>query len=293
MKAKLENIESHLKSRILGQDHVVPRVASVLRRGEFGLASTSRPKGSFIFLGPTGVGKTELTLTFTQYLFEDDLLFRFDMSEYMHFDSIKLFLGDEYGHPGRLTGILDKHSKGTLLFDEMEKSHPQILLLFLQMLDAARITLSNGKTYDLSQFYIVFTSNIGSDKIAHFKHSKLVTLERAILKQLESELRPEFYARIDEKLVFGKLGYGVQRDIAKINLDSELNRLKALGYDLSYENNVLEFLIRRGIDDKHGARPLRNTISRFVQDAIVHGLLIGNSNGTLSLDEINQKLTIC
>jgi ATP-dependent Clp protease ATP-binding subunit ClpB len=156
----LTGLEPHLCSKIKGQGHVIPRVCSVLERGQFGLQPVGKPLGSFLFLGPTGVGKTELTLEFSRYLFGDNSVHRFDMSEFLHLDAVKLFMGDETGNPGRLGKILSEHRQGVLLFDEIEKSHHLIWDLFLQMLDAARITLADHRTYDLSGFYLVCTSNL-------------------------------------------------------------------------------------------------------------------------------------
>ena len=140
---RLERPRSSPLSRIKGQEHVIPRVCSVLERGQFGLKPTEKPLGSFLFLGPTGVGKTELTLEFAHYLFGDEHVFRFDMSEFLHLDNVKLFMGDETGRPGRLGKVLSRHQQGVLLFDEIEKAHRLIWDLLLQMLDAARITLAD------------------------------------------------------------------------------------------------------------------------------------------------------
>jgi hypothetical protein len=148
----LNGLETHLLSRIKGQDHVISRVCSVLEPGRLGLQPTGKPLGSLLFLGPTGVGKTELTLEFTRYLFGTESIFRFDMSEFLHLDSVKLFMGDETGSPGRLGKVLSQHQQGVLLFDEIEKSHRLIWDLLLQMLDAARITLADHRAYDLSGF---------------------------------------------------------------------------------------------------------------------------------------------
>ena len=146
---KLTGLEPHLISKIKGQDHAISRVCSVLERGQLGLQPASKPLGSFLFLGPTGVGKTELTLEFSRYLFGTDSVFRFDMSEFLHLDNVKLFTGDETGSSGRLGRVLSEHRQGVLLFDEIEKAHRLIWDLFLQMLDAARITLADHRSYDL------------------------------------------------------------------------------------------------------------------------------------------------
>ena len=164
-----------------------------------------KPLGSFLFLGPTGVGKTELTLEFNRYLFGSDNVFRFDMSEFLHLDNVKLFIGDETGRAGRLGNVLAHNDRGVLLFDEIEKAHRLIWDLFLQMLDAARITLADQRTYDLSRFYIVCTSNIGSDRLLRPTRLPFTTLERAVISELHRFFRPELIGRFDEKIVFKPL----------------------------------------------------------------------------------------
>ena len=211
----LNGLEAHLLSRIKGQDHVIRRVCSVLERGQLGLQPTGKPLGSFLFLGPTGVGKTELTLEFTRYLFGDESVFRFDMSEFLHLDSVKLFMGDETGHVGRLGKALSQHQRGVLLFDEIEKSHRLIWDLLLQMLDAARITLADHRAYDLSGFCIVCTSNIGARQLLRPTRLPFTTLERAVISELHGFFRPELIGRFDEKIVFRPLCPDTQRDIAR------------------------------------------------------------------------------
>ncbi len=195
----LRHLEAHLAEQIRGQDHVLPRVASVLHRGELGLAPKARPRGSFLFLGPTGVGKTELTIAFTRYLAGDEKLFRFDMSEYQTQDSLGLLLGGKLGEVGLLGLAVAKSATGTLLFDEIEKAHPRVLDVFLQVLDAARVTMANGEALDLSGFYIVFTSNIGAAELLNLQHSSFTTMERHVLTKAQRSLRPELYARITER----------------------------------------------------------------------------------------------
>ena len=177
----LNGLESHLLSKNKGQNHVIARVCSVLERGQLGLQPIDKPLGSFLFLGPTGVGKTQLTLEFTRYLFGGNEVYRFDMSEFLHLDNVKLFMGDETGNPGRLGNLLSQHQQGVLLFDEIEKAHRLIWDLFLQMLDAARITLADHRTYDLSGFYLVCTSNIGSQRLLRPTRLSFTTLERAVI----------------------------------------------------------------------------------------------------------------
>src|SRR5262245_60736552 len=173
---KLNGLEPQLRHAIRGQDHVIPRVASVLHRGELGFTKANRPKGSFLFLGPTGTGKTELTLAFTRYLFGEEHLLRFDMSEYQKQESLAVLLGGKLGEEGTLGAVVKRAGFGTLLFDESEKAHPRVLDILLQMLDAARITLANGMTVDLSGFYVVLTSNLGAADVMQLQHAPLSTM---------------------------------------------------------------------------------------------------------------------
>jgi ATP-dependent Clp protease ATP-binding subunit ClpB len=163
--SKLQNLEGHLRNRIRGQDQALTRIVSVLQRGELNLTKGIRPRGSFLFLGPTGVGKTEVTLAFTEFLMGKDRLFRFDMSEYQNQASLAVLIGGELGERGTLAMACDRSSYGTLLFDEIEKAHSRVMDLFLQILDAARVTMASGETLNLSGFYVVLTSNIASAEI--------------------------------------------------------------------------------------------------------------------------------
>ena len=269
----LRHLEAHLCEQIRGQDHVLPRVASVLHRGELGLAPRNRPRGSFLFLGPTGVGKTELTIAFTRYLAGDDKLFRFDMSEYQTQDSLGLLLGGKLGEVGLLGLARSKSATGTLLFDEIEKAHPRVLDLFLQILDAARVTMASGETLDLSGFYIVFTSNLGAAEMLNLQHSSFTTMERHVLAKAQRTLRPELYARIAEKLVFNRLSYDVQMEIARFHIARELALLREQGFDLVADESVVSFLIQRGFHPRLGARPLRDAIEKHLRGALAEAML--------------------
>jgi ATP-dependent Clp protease ATP-binding subunit ClpB len=264
---KLSGLEAHLSAKIKGQDHVIPRVGSVLERAMLGLQPTDKPLGSLLFLGPTGVGKTEIVREFTRYLFSDTALFRFDMSEFLHLDNVKLFMGDETGRIGRLGHVLTKNHAGVLLFDEIEKAHRLIWDLFLQMTDAARITLADHRTYDLSGFLIVCTSNVGSQQLLRPTRLPFATLERAILAELHRVFRPEFIGRFDEKIVFKPLAPDTQREIAWSTFADELARLRQCGFDLSISDDVFEVVVRSGIQKTLGARPLKKTIQKFLGDA--------------------------
>jgi ATP-dependent Clp protease ATP-binding subunit ClpA len=263
--AKLRHLETHLKANIKGQDHVLPHICSVLQRGELNLAHPNRPKGSFLFVGPTGVGKTEITIAFTEYLYGADHLHRFDMSEFQNQSSVGLLLGNSSTDTGMLGRALDKNTRGTLLFDEMEKAHPLVLDLFLQILDAGRITLANGETRNLNNYYIVFTSNIGAGEAMRMESSAFATIERTVLRRVDQVLRPELVARINEKLVFNRLPYAIQREICELLIGYEVKRLHRMGHALVVEPSTVENLVREGFHRTLGARPMRNTVDRFLQ----------------------------
>lgn len=283
---KLTGLEPHLLFKIKGQDHAISRVCSVLERGQLGLQPAGRPLGSFLFLGPTGVGKTELTLEFSRYLFEEDSVFRFDMSEFLHLDNVKLFMGDETGSSGRLGKVLSEHRQGVLLFDEIEKAHHLIWDLFLQMLDSARITLADHRSYDLSGFYIVCTSNIGSQQLLRPTRLPFATLERAVLSELHRFFRPELVGRFDEKIVFKPLCPDTQRQIGQLAIDEELARLRQKGYNLTVSEEAFEFLLRRGIHKTLGARPMKRTVQKYLGDVVRCALKSGvSSSGMLDFSD--------
>jgi len=289
----LNGLESHLLSKIKGQNHVIPRVCSVLERGQLGLQPVDKPLGSFLFLGPTGVGKTELTLEFTRYLFGGNEVYRFDMSEFLHLDNVKLFMGDETGNPGRLGNLLSQHQQGVLLFDEIEKAHRLIWDLFLQMLDAARITLADHRTYDLSGFYLVCTSNIGSQRLLRPTRLPFTTLERAVISELHKFFRPELVGRFDEKIVLKPLSPDTQREIGQLAIFEELVRFRGKGFDLRVSEEAFEFLVRRGIHKAFGARPMKKTVQKFIGDAIAQALKSrAQPSGTLAVSPLADHLII-
>ncbi len=291
--APLPELLPYLKERIRGQDHVLPRLASLLHRGQLGLTKESRPRGSFLFLGPTGVGKTEVTLNFTRFLFGEGNLFRFDMSEFQNQDSLGILLGAKLGERGTLALVRDQASAGTMLFDEIEKAHPRVLDVFLQILDAGRVTMANAETLDLSGFYVVFTSNLASSELMTLQHSSFATMERHVLTRAQQFLRPELYARINEKLVFQRLSYEIQLEIAQMLLDGELRFLNGKGYALAASSAVLPFLVRHGFHPRLGARPMRDAVEKFVGDAVAFALLTGrNSGGELVVNEPQNCLAV-
>jgi ATP-dependent Clp protease ATP-binding subunit ClpB len=195
------------------------------------------------------------------------------MSEFQNQSSVELLLGASSSETGMLGRALAKHDRGTLLFDEMEKAHPLVLDLFLQILDAGRITLANGETRSLNGYYIVFTSNIGAGDAMRMENSTFTTIERTVLRRVDQALRPELVARISEKMVFNRLPYAIQREICELMISREVERLGRLGHKLIIEAAMVEQLVREGFHRTLGARPMRNTVDRFLQDLIVTPVL--------------------
>lgn len=270
---RLLNLEQTLRDAIRGQEHVIPSVVERIKIGESGLATPGRPKGSFLFIGPTGVGKTELARTLSRNLFSQDEPLRLDMSEFAATDAIENFIGDESGSLGRLGDLLSRNQHGIILADEIEKAHRFVVDVFLQILDAGRVTCGSGRTFDLSPFYIIFTSNLGAADILRAKHLNFTQIEKHVLAQVATSFRPEFLGRLDAKLVFRKLAYEVQVDIARVQLEKERRFLAARGHTIQFDNDVLTFLLQAGFDKYLGARPLRNAIERHVRVPIANHLL--------------------
>jgi ATP-dependent Clp protease ATP-binding subunit ClpA len=290
---KLHELDSLLPREIRGQSHALPRIISTLKRGELGLCKPGRPRGSFLLLGPTGVGKTEVTVVFTNHLFGTGRLFRFDMSEFQNQEALGLLLGAKLGERGFFGAIRENASEGTLLFDEIEKGHPRIMDLFLQLLDAARITIATGETLDFSGFYIVMTTNIGSAELMSLQHSSEATLERHVLTRAQQALRPEVFARISEKLVFHRLSYEHQLEIAQKFIAREVEFLTGRGHALQLDGSVLPFLVRKGFHPKLGARPMRDAVEKLVGDAVAECLLAGRqSGGVLVVDDTRDCLAV-
>jgi ATP-dependent Clp protease ATP-binding subunit ClpB len=290
---RLRKLDGVLRTEIRGQNQVLPRVVSVVQRGELSLTKPARPRGSFLLLGPTGVGKTETVVVLTNQIFSAEKLFRFDMSEFQTQESLGLLLGARLGEAGYLGAVRERAAEGSLLFDEAEKAHPRVLDIMLQLLDAARITVATGQTLDFSGFYVWLTSNIGSAELMTLQHSNDATLERHVLSRAQQALRPEIFARITEKLVFNRLSYEHQLEIAEKFLSREIEFLAARGHKLELDKSVLPFLVRKGFHPKLGARPMRDAVEKLIGDALAECLLAGqNSGGTLQVDKSRDCLVI-
>lgn len=284
---KLRGLTEYLEENILGQEHVIPKVVPIIQNGELGLADPGRPKGTFLFLGPTGVGKTEITLLITRYIFGDDKkhCIRLDMSEFQNQESLQLLLGQGETSRGQMGRYVDRaEGRGIILFDEIEKAHPRVLDVFLQVLDAGRITVACGETLDLTNFYIIATTNIGADALMEVRSSSRTTIEKFIEDLAATELRPEVLARFGVRAVFQKLSYDAQKAIGNHMLNKELRLLKEKGYELQAGPGVLEFLVSEGIEPRLGARKMRTMVETHCRHAVREALMDGGKgNGTLTL----------
>lgn len=290
---RLRGLPAHLGETIKGQSHMVPRICSIFTRGELGFAHPRRPRGSFLFVGPSGVGKTETVNAITSYLFEGAKPVRFDMSEYQLQGSVEKLLGESRDDPGLLGRALRGVTRGTLLFDEIEKAHPLVLDLFLQVLEDARITLATGETLDLRGFYPGFTSNIGSEETMRMENAPFASVERTVMMRVRERLRPELLGRINEVVVYSRLTYAIQREICEGMIEAEIARLRVLGHEVEKDPGVLEFLVREGYHRTLGARPMRGAVERHLQDAVTASLLAGDSgSGQLTTDAHAEMLIL-
>lgn len=276
LRQKLSTLPDRLRQQVVGQDEAVAAIAERLQHGELGLTVPGRPKASFLCLGPTGVGKTELSLRFTEDLFGPGKLVRIDMSEYQTQDRLGLLLGSSREDPGRIAEGYDGcGGAGTLLLDEIEKAHWRVLDILLQILEPARLTTGGNRVLDFSPWYVVLTSNIGAARILAMRRSKYETMERLVRQDAQRELRPEIFGRITAAIVFNRLSYDVQCEIAAYLLEKELQAQCACGHQITVGPGALEVVIQHGYDERFGARPMRNAIERLVRNALSRDLLTG------------------
>ena len=289
----LRGLESFLRDRLRGQDHVLPRAAALFHRGELGLASQQRPRGSFLAVGPTGVGKTELTLLCGEYVFGQNHVCRFNLSEYAREDAVARFLGGNAQDRGAFGDVMQGRKRGILLFDEIEKAYWRLWDLFLQLLDPGYITLASGETISVAGFYLGFSSNIGGAEAMRMEQSRFASVEQAVLRLVTNTLRPELVGRIQEKWVFARLPPDVQREVCGLRVKDEVHRLRGLGYDLRVSPEAIEFLVREGFHSQLGARPLRHAVESHLQDAVVRGLFaIGAASGEVIPETGGRTLVI-
>lgn len=282
--ARLSRLERQLCARVIGQGEAIARLSAAIRRGRLGLSDPRRPIGSFLFLGPSGVGKTEACRALADVMFgERQALCRIDMSEYMEKSSVSRLIGAPPGYVGyeeggKLTEAIRRRPYSVLLFDEIEKAHPDVLNLLLQILEDGRLTDAQGRLANFSSAVVIMTSNAGSAKVRHlgFGERRAETLDRA---QIESSLagifRPEFLSRIDDILLFRPLDSEACAAIVRLFLAEATERAAAAGLTLSFDEGVAEHLASLGYDQKSGARPMRRTVTHLVEDALSDRLLDG------------------
>jgi len=281
--AKLLHMEDRLKERVVGQDEAVRAVSDAVRRARAGLQDPNRPLGSFLFLGPTGVGKTELVRALAEFLFDDErATVRLDMSEYMEKHTVSRLIGSPPGYVGyeeggQLTEAVRRRPYSVVLLDEIEKAHPDVTQILLQILEDGRLTDGQGRTVDFRNTLIAMTSNIGSDLILEAGGRESAEgMRTALLGALRAHFRPELLNRIDEILIFEPLTREALREIVKLELRKVERRLAEKEIALAPEDEVLELLAREGYDPVFGARPLRRLIERRIQNPLAAGLLRGD-----------------
>ena len=277
---KLVKMEERLRQRVVGQDHVIEAVSNAVRRARAGLQDPDRPLGSFIFLGPTGVGKTELARALAEFLFDDEkAMARIDMSEFMERHSVARLIGAPPGYVGYeeggyLTETIRRKPYSVILFDEIEKAHQDVFNLLLQILDDGRLTDGKGRTVDFKNTVIIMTSNIGSQWIRDLADNP-DEMRRRITEALQGHFRPEFLNRVDETIIFNSLGMDEIKQIVELQLDELKARMKERKLDMVLSNGAKEYLAKEGFDPAYGARPLRRTIEKQVQNPLALKLLEG------------------
>jgi ATP-dependent Clp protease ATP-binding subunit ClpB len=296
---KLLGMENFLHRRVVGQDEAVRLVSDAIRRSRAGLADPNRPYGSFLFLGPTGVGKTELTKALAEFLFDtEDALIRVDMSEYMEKHSVARMIGAPpgyvgYDEGGALTEAVRRKPYAVILFDEVEKAHPDVFNVLLQVLDDGRMTDGQGRTVDFKNTVIVMTSNLGSHDIQRMAGQDPATIKQAVLAEVRNHFRPEFINRIDEIVVFDALDPEQIQAIARIQLNRVGQRLAAQGMNLVVSDAALAEIGKVGFDPLYGARPLKRAIQQEIENPIAKLVLEGRfgTGDAISVDFKRGKFT--
>jgi ATP-dependent Clp protease ATP-binding subunit ClpB len=280
-KTKLLHMEDRLRARVVGQDDAVVAVATAVRRARAGLKDPNRPVGSFLFLGPTGVGKTELARALAEFLFDDErAMIRLDMSEYMEKHAVARMIGAPPGYVGyeeggQLTEAVRRRPYAVVLLDEVEKAHPDVFNVLLQILDDGRLTDGKGRTVDFRNTVLIMTSNIASGVIAEFSEGERERMLELVRRELKGHFRPEFLNRVDEVLVFHRLLPEHMRAIVAIQIGRLNDLLAERRIRVEGNEEALEFLAREGYDPDFGARPLKRTIQRLVQDPLASMVLAG------------------
>ena len=297
---KMLHMEEKLHERVVGQDEAVQAVANAVRRSRAGLSDPNRPSGSFLFLGPTGVGKTELTKALASFLFDDEnAMIRIDMSEFMEKHSVSRLVGAPPGYVGYeeggvLTEAVRRRPYSVVLFDEVEKAHPDVFNILLQVLDDGRLTDSQGRVVDFKNTVIIMTSNLGSHKIQEMAGDSYEEIKAAVMNSVNQHFRPEFVNRIDEIVVFHPLGQEQMAGIADIQLSRLRKRLQERDMDIVLSDEAMSQLVAVGYDPVYGARPLKRAIQQEIENPLSVKLLSGEfvAGDTIKVDvDAQDKLT--
>jgi ATP-dependent Clp protease ATP-binding subunit ClpB len=293
-------MESQLARRVVGQEEAVIAVATAVRRARAGLQDPNRPIGSFMFLGPTGVGKTELTKALASYLFDDEhAMVRIDMSEYMEKHSVSRLIGAPpgyvgYDEGGALTEAVRRRPYQVVLFDEIEKAHPDVFNVLLQVLDDGRLTDGQGRTVDFKNTLIIMTSNLGSEYLVNLGEAQDVDVVRdQVMGVVRGHFRPEFLNRLDEIILFHRLKREHMGSIVDIQVGRLLKLLSERKINVVISDAARNWLADKGYDPAYGARPLKRVVQKNLQDPLAEELLAGrvNDGDTVDLDAVNGVLT--
>jgi ATPases with chaperone activity, ATP-binding subunit len=294
---KLLHLEDELHKRVIGQDEAVTAVADAIQRSRAGLADPNRPVASFIFLGPTGVGKTELAKALASYLFDtEEAIVRIDMSEYMEKHAVSRLIGAPpgyvgYDEGGQLTEAVRRRPYSVILFDEIEKAHPDVFNIMLQILDDGRVTDAQGHTVDFKNSVIIMTSNVGSQYILDVAGDEEQMRSR-VMEAMRATFRPEFLNRIDEMIIFHSLSKGQLRQIVLLQVQRLEKRLADRKMSLKLSESAIDFLAEIGYDPVYGARPLKRGIQRELETQMAKGILRGDfvDGDTIFVDIENERL---
>jgi ATP-dependent Clp protease ATP-binding subunit ClpB len=292
-------MEDELHKRVIGQHEAIVAVSDAIRRSRAGLGDPNRPYGSFMFLGPTGVGKTELTKALASFLFDsEDMLIRLDMSEFMEKHSVARLIGAPPGYVGYeeggyLTEAVRRKPYSVILLDEIEKAHPDVFNVLLQVLDDGRMTDGQGRTVDFKNTVIVMTSNLGSHKIQAMEESDPALVKMSVLAEVRQHFRPEFINRIDEIVVFHSLDDKHIGSIARIQLQVMERRLAKMDIGMTITDAALKKLAEAGYDPVYGARPLKRAIQQEVENPLSKAILQGRfgPKDTIAIDVDGSELS--
>ncbi|KAA0256901.1 ATP-dependent chaperone ClpB [Deferribacter autotrophicus] len=303
---KLIKMEEYLHKRVIGQDRAIKAVSEAIRRSRAGLNDPNRPIGSFIFLGPTGVGKTELAKALAEFLFDsEDAMIRIDMSEYMEKHAVAKLIGAPPGYVGyeeggQLTERVRRRPYSVILLDEIEKAHPDVFNLLLQILDDGRLTDSKGRTVNFRNTVIIMTSNIGSSLIQEeFQkggnwEENYERIQSLVFQQLNNYFKPEFLNRVDDIIVFHPLGDEHLREVARLLLNNFARRLKENNIEIEFDESAVDMVVKAGYDPKFGARPMKRAIQRLIENKIAEEIIKGNikSGDKVKIKFQNEELVI-